>query len=52
MEEVVVLHAKNGDTFETDAIAKEMEHVKMAFKILLEGNKAFKCSNSKQPYGF
>ena len=41
-EEVLALYVKNGNAFWVDAIAKEMENVKVAFKNLPEGDKVTK----------
>ena len=40
MEQALALDAKNGNTFWADAIAKEMENVRVGFKTLLDGVKA------------
>jgi hypothetical protein len=37
IKEALELDKKNGNTFWADAIAKEMKHVRVAFKILLAG---------------
>ena len=40
VEQALVLDAKNGNTFWADAIIREMEHIRVTFKILLDGVKA------------
>jgi hypothetical protein len=40
IKEALELHKKNGNTFWADAIAKEMKDVRVAFKILFDGQSA------------
>ena len=37
VEQALALDAKNGNTLWVDAISKEMENVRMAFKVLPDG---------------
>ena len=40
MEQALVFDAKNGNTLWMDTICKELENVRVAFKVLLDGKKA------------